>query len=503
MGRLERPRGFRRPSALASRSREPAEIRELRAMGERGRGAKLAHAPGLFGARRTPERGRRELRAAHARDRGATLGRPVAAHRQHDIAGLLPGFDVRGRLDHLLQRVATIDHRPVLPRLDELLEEEDVLLRVLRYRERHLLVSDPAGQQGEYRNVPHEPGVGVDVDPARPHRASAAPERVLADCVEDDVVRLAVLGEVFLRVVDDLVGSERGHELEVLGVAHRRDVGAEVLGELHPCGADGPGRAVDEDPLPLPEICQSQTPQRVESPVADRRSLLEAHAGRLVRDSGALPHADELRVRPEPEPTAAEDVVTDRELVDGCANCFDLSGQLTAEDPLLRSAEATDDAAEKRDGQAATPVGFTSSAVRPGDRRGMDLDEYFVLFGDGPLDVFESQNVRRPVPVVDNCSHESLLLLSFGCERRIGLPCFQGWSNDGKAAVCLCSLVLRMGRPRYWWYRHDKRPPKRKDPIAPSSSQSISSLTALSKFCSWNFSIYISCDSCNGAFSLF
>jgi hypothetical protein len=33
----------------------------------------------------------------------------------------------------------------------------------------------------------------------------------------------------------------------------------------------------------------------------------------------------------EPEPTVAEDVVTDRELVDGYANCFDLSRQLGAE----------------------------------------------------------------------------------------------------------------------------------------------------------------------------
>ena len=66
----------------------------------------------------------------------------------------------------------------------------------------------------------------------------------------------------------------------------------------------------------------------------------------------------------------------------------------------------------------------SSRAVRSGDRRGVDLDEYFVLFGDGPLDVFESQDVRRPVPVVDNCSHESPFLLSFGCERRIGLPSF-------------------------------------------------------------------------------
>ncbi len=228
---------------------------------------------------------------------------------------------------------------------------------------------------------------------------------MLADRVEDDVVRLAVLGEVFLRVVDHPVGSERSHELEVLGVTHRGDVGFEVPGELHPRGADGPGRAVDEDPLALPQICPSQAPQCVESSVADRCGLLEAHTGRLVRDSGALPHADELRVCPEPEPTAAEDVVTDRKLADGCADCFDLSRQLVAEDSLPRSAEARDQAADERDGQAATSVGFTSSAVRPGDSRGVDLDEDFVLLGDRPLDFCESQNVRRPVPVVDNCSH--------------------------------------------------------------------------------------------------
>ena len=37
----------------------------------------------------------------------------------------------------------------------------------------------------------------------------APPERVLADRVEHDVVRLAVLREVLLQVVDDLVGAER------------------------------------------------------------------------------------------------------------------------------------------------------------------------------------------------------------------------------------------------------------------------------------------------------
>ena len=206
----------------------------------------------------------------------------VAANHEDDVSGLLLRFDVPGRVDHVLQRVAPVDDRPVSPGLDELLEKEDVLLRVARGdREPHFLVSDPRSPQRQ--DEIQEP-VGCQVAAAPRKGAFAQPERVLADCVEDDVVSLAVLGEVFLRVVDHPVGSQRCHDLEVFRVAHRRDVGFEVPGELHPCGADGPGRAVDKDPLPLAEIGQPQAPQCIESPVADRRSLLEAHAGRHVRD---------------------------------------------------------------------------------------------------------------------------------------------------------------------------------------------------------------------------
>ena len=197
-----------------------------------------------------------------------------------------------------------------------------------------------------------------------------------------------------------------------LGAAYRGDVGFEVLGQLHACGADGAGRAVDEDPLPFPEISLSQAPECIEPSVANRRGLLEAHAGRLVGDSRALPHADELRVCPEPEPACAEDLVADGEFGDRHAGRFDLARQLAAEDPLLRSADARDGAADERDGQAATPVGFTSRAVRPGDRRGADLDEDLVLFGDGPLDLFDMQNVRWPVSVIYDRSHEPSLRLT-------------------------------------------------------------------------------------------
>src|SRR5215472_17214717 len=57
---------------------------------------------------------------------------------------------------------------------------------------------------------------------------------MLADSIEDDVVGLAILREVFLRVVDDPICSERSHEFEVLAATYRGDVGAEVPGQLYP-----------------------------------------------------------------------------------------------------------------------------------------------------------------------------------------------------------------------------------------------------------------------------
>ena len=68
---------------------------------------------------------------------------------------------------------------------------------------------------------------------------------------------------------------------------------------------------------------------------------------------------------------AAEDVVADGELGDGCADRFDLSRQLGAQDPLLRSAEAKEQADEEW-------LGCTNAAVGPGDRRGVNLDEDLV-----------------------------------------------------------------------------------------------------------------------------
>ena len=108
-------------------------------------------------------------------------------------------------------------------------------------------------------------------------------------------------------------------------------MGAEVLGQLHGRGAAGPGRPVHEEARALADIGTSQMCQRLDRTVADRRTLLEGHPGRQVRQRRALPDAREFRVRA--EALDAEDPIADLELGDGCTDSLDLAGKLQAEDP--------------------------------------------------------------------------------------------------------------------------------------------------------------------------
>src|SRR5260370_36312574 len=98
------------------------------------------------------------------RGRIGRSGPAVAADCQDDITRLLLRLDVPRRVNHLLQWITPVDDRPVLPGLHQLLEEEDVLLRVVRgYREHHPLVPDPRGPQGQDQVLP---AVGCQVEPA-------------------------------------------------------------------------------------------------------------------------------------------------------------------------------------------------------------------------------------------------------------------------------------------------------------------------------------------------
>src|SRR5207244_8290063 len=109
-------------------------------------------------------------------DRRLLIGRD----RQDDIARLVPCLDVAVRLDRLVHRVTPVDHRPELARLDELLQEEDVLLDPSTDPTSDTLAADPPGhhEQGNRLDI-KAPAVGGDVEPACLQRASTPTEGVL------------------------------------------------------------------------------------------------------------------------------------------------------------------------------------------------------------------------------------------------------------------------------------------------------------------------------------
>ena len=72
--------------------------------------------------------------------------------------------------------------------------------------------------------------------PQPPHRGASAD-------VEDQVVAASPVGEVLAGVVDDVVGAQRGHQVDLRGAAHAGDLGAERLRQLDRVGADAAGRA--------------------------------------------------------------------------------------------------------------------------------------------------------------------------------------------------------------------------------------------------------------------
>jgi len=89
----------------------------------------------------------------------------------------------------------------------------------------------------------------VDVAAVGGEHAARRGERRSARGIEHDVEAIAAAREVVARVVDDLVGAERAHELDVGRAAHRHDVRAQVPRDLHGEMTHAAGGAGNQHPL--------------------------------------------------------------------------------------------------------------------------------------------------------------------------------------------------------------------------------------------------------------
>src|SRR6266511_3046695 len=98
-------------------------------------------------------------------------------------------------------------------------------------------------------------------------------------------------GEVRLRVVDDVVCSDRPDHVDVPRAADAGYLRPERLGDLHGERAHAPRRAVDQNLLARPNLALVAEPlQRGDRRQRHRRRLLEGQAGRLRRDCVANAH---------------------------------------------------------------------------------------------------------------------------------------------------------------------------------------------------------------------
>ena len=143
--------------------------------------------------------------------------------------------------------------------------------------------------------VPEVAAVGHE-RPGRCEGATKFGQRMVRDVVQDEVVALAIPGEVVGRVVDDVVGTDGADHLEIPRAADAGHLRPERLGDLDRERADAAGRPVDEDPLAgLHAAVVAQGLERDHRGHRNRGGLLERDVRGLGRQR-VLGGGRELRV---------------------------------------------------------------------------------------------------------------------------------------------------------------------------------------------------------------
>jgi hypothetical protein len=100
-------------------------------------------------------------------------------------------------------------------------------------------MGEPAGEPADREDAQqrsHRPADAA-VAAAASECSAVGEHRSMSDEIEDEVVRLVGIGEVLTAVVDDVVSTERPHEVKLAGVVDAGHVRTESFGELDREGA--------------------------------------------------------------------------------------------------------------------------------------------------------------------------------------------------------------------------------------------------------------------------
>ena len=162
----------------------------------------------------------------------ASAGSYCFVRNDHDLASSVPFFHVADRGRGLAQRITPIDDGRHLAGLHEPGQESQVLLFQVREKPEELLAHEWRQHERLDQTI-HGPDPVTLRSSNDDHGASGSQnppqrkQRVIADIVQDQVITLAALGEIFLRVVNDVIRPDGADQVQVSRAAYAGDLRAE------------------------------------------------------------------------------------------------------------------------------------------------------------------------------------------------------------------------------------------------------------------------------------
>src|SRR5438552_511390 len=215
---------------------------------------------------------------------------------------------------------------------------------------------------------------------------------MIADQIENEIVTLIRLGEIFFRVVDHVIGADRPNKIDIASAADAGHLSAICFRNLHRKRADTARSAVDQNFLPFLKFSvAAQALQRRNRRNRHRARFFESDVPRLEHNRPVVTNADVFRKR---AGFRAKHFVTWFERGYVFADRFNSASEVSTRSRESRFAQSGNNASASRM--------HSIQRIRP---RRAHFDEDLIVCRSRLFDFFELQNFGRTVFTINNSFH--------------------------------------------------------------------------------------------------
>ena len=172
------------------------------------------------------------VRAVGSADLAARCRPESLVHRDNHFSSSVAFFQIPDRIRDLTQREGPVDDWSDLAGLHKVAQDIEVLL--VQVRQKHVeLLAHEGRKQERFDRARHGPDPAAfvrsaaadqDADTLGFQGALESEQRLGADVVENEVITRPALGEIFLCVINHLVGAERQNQWHILRAANAGNI---------------------------------------------------------------------------------------------------------------------------------------------------------------------------------------------------------------------------------------------------------------------------------------